>query len=210
MLDRTHAIGNTERDNARRASGRARPQRRPKDHCPRRRRRHADRRRRLLTARRRGLHGRGRHLGGRCDAVRHLGVHLQGAAAEPGRGRPPERGLRRRELPPAGRGPRARPCARGSPDLRVQPGPAASDHPGPVDGRALVPGARLGLSRSAARRRAAPEVLPPLHDRGRHGAARQGARARRRRRRAPGDRDGTPPRRERPRPTTSARPPAPR
>ena len=45
LLDRTHAIGNTERDHARRAPGCARPQRRPKDHRPRRGGRDASRRR---------------------------------------------------------------------------------------------------------------------------------------------------------------------
>ena len=67
---------------------------------------------------------------------------------------------------------------------RAVDGAGPAHLPRPVDGRAVVAGAGRRLPRRAGRRRAAAAVLPALHDRRRHGAAGQGARARRRRGRA--------------------------
>ena len=80
---------------------------------------------------------------------------------------------------------------------RLRDGVRPARDPRAADGRALVAGDGLRLSRRHPRRRGAAEVLPDADDRGGHGAAGQGARARRRRRRPPGDRDRPPPRRRR-------------
>jgi len=126
--------------------------------------------RRLLTYCRRGLHRRGCHPGGRPDAVRNVGLHLQGAAVDVGRGGPPERRLRRRELPPTHGKPRPHPCACGSPDLRVQPGPlpriSRAQSMDVLSSQALVSGYRAVLLAAEQLRSSS-----PLHDRSRHGAA---------------------------------------
>ena len=71
----------------------------------------------------------------------------------------------------------------------VQPGSSATHQPRSVHGRPVLAGTRVRLSRGTARGRASSEVLPALHDRGRHDPAGKGARARRRRRRPAGHRD---------------------
>ena len=68
----------------------------------------------------------------------------------------------------------------------------AAHHARAVDGRAQLAGHRGRLPGRAARLRAAAALLPAADDRGRHRAARQGARARRRRRRPAGDRHRAP------------------
>ena len=59
-----------------------------------------------------------------------------------------------------------------------------ADHPGPVDGHAVLDGQHRRLQGRAARRHRAQQVLPDVHDRGGHGAAGQGVRDRGRRGRA--------------------------
>ena len=58
---------------------------------------------------------------------------------------------------------------------RLQPRPASSHQPGPVDGRPLVPGHGGRLPRRPVGGRAPGQVLPDVHDRGRHRPAGQGA-----------------------------------
>ena len=86
--------------------------------------------------------------------------------------------------------------------LRARPG--AAHHARPGHGRAVVAGHGVRLQGGAAGRRGPAPLLPDADDRRRHGAAREGARARRRRGRAAGHRHGAPARRRRVRPSTPA------
>ena len=76
------------------------------------------------------------------------------------------------------RGPvRGRPArAGGQGRHRLQLRPAAPDQPRPGHGRAQLAGHRLGLPRRPGGRRAAGQVLPHVHDGGRHRAPGQGVR----------------------------------
>ena len=76
--------------------------------------------------------------------------------------------------------------------VALRDGVDSADHARTVHGRALLAGERGGLQGGADRSRPAAEVLPTPDDRRRDGCSGQGARARRRRRRAAGDRNGSP------------------
>ena len=87
--------------------------------------------------------------------------------------------------------------ARGARRDRVRDGVDPAHHARAVDGRALVAGDGRRLQGGAARGRAPAALLPDADDRRRHRPAREGARDRRGRRRAAGDRDRAPARRRR-------------
>ena len=119
--------------------------------------------------------GRGDRGARRGSGAGRRRLRRPGAAADHRRGGRAARGRVGHQLPAAGGRGRhgARPRRQGC--HRLQPRPPAPDQPGPVHGRPLLPGHRGRLPGRAVGRRAPGQVLPDVHDGGRHRAAGQGA-----------------------------------
>ena len=121
--------------------------------------------------RRHGRARRRRHLlGGRPGRARSTPPTAEEVAGVP-------EGAARAELLQRGRSPSTTVrvlAGQGGHGLQLRP--AAPDQPGPVDGRPHLPGDGVGLPRRAGGGRAPGQVLPHVHDGGRHRPAGQGAR----------------------------------
>ena len=136
---------------------------------------------------------------GRRDARLALGRRCGGEGAKAGRGggRAAPRGTGADRLPRSAGRPRRRCAPRVARRARIRHGVDPAHDARAVDGCAVLAGDRRRLQGRAPRRGASPPLLSDADDRGRHGAACEGARDRRRRRGPAGDRDSTPARRRR-------------